>query len=81
MPALIGKPSPVSESERLTPVNITDSEAEQQSSDRHKSECQDLITFLLTHECPVGLTKKEIRNLKNKAATHKWDTASKQGRI
>ena len=36
-----------------------------------KSQCEDLINYLQTSECRPGLSKKEIRNIKNKAATHK----------
>lgn len=42
-----------------------------------KSQCEDLVNYLKTNECRPGLSKNEIRNVKNKAATHKFNPASK----
>ncbi len=45
--------------------------------EKHKMQCQNLITYLTTNVCPPGLTKKEVRNIKNQAKTHQWDIKSK----
>ena len=44
---------------------------------RYKSQCKDLIYYLQTNKCRPGLSKKEIRNIKNKAVTHKFNSTSK----
>lgn len=44
---------------------------------RHKSQCEKLIEYLHDKKCRPELSKKETRNIKNKAATHKFDSTSK----
>ena len=36
-----------------------------------------LILYLTTKSLPYGLNKNDIRNIKNQAKTHQWDTNSK----
>jgi hypothetical protein len=45
--------------------------------EKHRMQCQNLIAYLTTNLCPSGLTKKEVRNIKNQAKTHQWDIKSK----
>ena len=42
-----------------------------------KSQYEDLINYLQTNECRPELSKNEARNIKDKAATHKFNSASK----
>ena len=42
-----------------------------------KSQCEDLVNYLQANECRPEFSKNEVRNMKNKAATHKFNSASK----
>ncbi|CAB4025130.1 myosin-1 isoform X3 [Paramuricea clavata] len=45
---------------------------------QYKSQCEDLIYYLQTNKCRPGLSKKEIRNIKNKAVTHKFNSTNNE---
>ena len=36
----------------------------------------DLILYLTTRTLPNGLTRNDVRNIKNQAKTHQWDVSS-----
>lgn len=44
---------------------------------KYRIQCQNLIVYLTTNVCPPNLDKKEVRNIKNQAKTHQWDSKSK----
>ena len=44
---------------------------------KHINQCQNLILYLTSNTCLSCWTKKEIRNIKNQAKTHQWDSKSK----
>lgn len=44
---------------------------------KHRMHCQNLAAYLTTNVCPAGLSKKEVRNIKNQAKTHQFDSKSK----
>ena len=45
---------------------------------KYRSQCKNLVEYLSTNVCPQGLSKNEIRNIKNQAKTHQWDSRSKK---
>ncbi|CAB3982815.1 Retrovirus-related Pol poly from transposon [Paramuricea clavata] len=45
---------------------------------QYESQCEDLIYYLQTNKCRPGLSKKEIRNIKNKAVTHKFNSTNNE---
>ena len=45
--------------------------------ERHIKQCQNLILYLTSSTCLPSWTKKEMRNIKNQAKTHLWDSKSK----
>ena len=44
---------------------------------KQKIQCQNLIIFLTSNKNPEGMTKNEIRNVRNQAKTHLWDAERK----
>ena len=44
---------------------------------KHKIICDNIILYLTTNSLPHGLTKNGVRNIKNQAKTHWWDSSSK----
>ena len=44
---------------------------------KQKIQCQNLIMFLTSNKNPEGMTKNEIRNVRNQAKTHLWDAERK----
>ena len=44
---------------------------------KYKNQCKNLMAYLTTSVCPQGLSKNELRNIKNQAKTHQWDSKSK----
>ena len=45
---------------------------------KYRNQCKNLVEYLSTNVCPKGLSKNEIRNIKNQAKTHQWDSTSKK---
>ena len=44
---------------------------------KQKIQSQNLIMFLTSNKNPEGMTKNEIRNIRNQAKTHLWDAERK----
>ena len=45
---------------------------------KQKIQCQNLIMFLTSNKNPEGITKNEIRNIRNQEKTHLWDAERKK---
>ena len=44
---------------------------------KYRNQCKNLVEYLSKNVCPQGLSKNEMRNIKNQAKTHQWDSRSK----
>lgn len=87
MPAVISEQITVCSSEQIEPCSELVVEQEVDATVKKptvprdvrlnlfKTQCEDLIYYLQTNECRSGLSKREIRNIKNKAATHQFNSA------
>ena len=63
--------------ESVSEEKLSPAEARRTRLDLHKRQRQDLIEYLQTKKCRPGLDKREVRNNKNKAATHAFDATSR----
>lgn len=42
----------------------------------YRIQCQNLFVYLTTNVLPSNVDKKEVRNIKNQAKTHQWNSTS-----